>query len=106
MAVAGNLRSALFDNVRTRPAVIGNYRLDEYRGIPSFRHPLERSLKPLPTLPPIVGNTTYDPTRFTTKPYESIGSSHLRNLMLMKRNFLPSFTMPVGEPSKTNPTVL
>lgn len=100
-----NLRSALFDNVQTRPRVIAPYYLNDGRGISSFRIPLERSIKPLPTLPHIVGNRTYDPMRFE-KPYETPGTTFIRNKMLLGRTLLPTLSGALGEPSKTNPTVL
>lgn len=105
MIGAANLRSAIFDNVRTRPAVVSPYRLGDGYGIPTYRFPLDRSIKPLPTLPAIVGNTTYDPMMFE-KPYETTGTAFLRDRFLNRRALLPGFKTPLGEPSKTNPTVL
>lgn len=104
MSTAANLRSALFDNVQTRPRIISPYRLADGYGIPAFRMPLERSIKPLPTLPFIVGNTRYNPRMFT-EGMETPGTGFIRDKLLFRRNVLPSLSGS-GEPSKTNPTVL
>jgi hypothetical protein len=77
--------------------------LEDGSGIPAYRFPLERSIKPLPTLPYIVGNSTYDPTRFE-KPMETHGTTFIRNKMMVHRQMSP--LSATGEPSKTNPTVL
>jgi hypothetical protein len=104
MSVTANLRSALFDNIQTRPRVISQHRLADGYGIPAFRMPLERSIKPLPTLPHIVGNTTYDPRIFTMGK-ESVGTSYLRHHLSFGRSVLPTLSGS-GAPSNSNPTVL
>jgi hypothetical protein len=104
MLGAANLRSALFDNVQTRPRVIAPHRLYDGFGSPSYRMPLERSIKPLPTLPHIVGNTMYDPRLFTMG-MESPGTKFIRDKLSFGRSVLPTLSGS-GEPSKTNPTVL
>jgi hypothetical protein len=101
----GNLRSAIFDNVQTRPAVINNEMLSEGYGVPAYRMPLERSIKPLPTLPYIVGNTTYDP-HMKVKPMETPGTTFIRGQLMNSRNMKPMLEPGIGDPSKTNPTVL
>ena len=100
-----NLRSAVFDNIRTRPGVILNRQLTDGTGIPAFRMPLERSIKPLPTLPHIVGNTLYD-ANMALRPVETAGTSFIRSQLLNKRNMKPMLEPGIGDPSKTNPTVL
>jgi len=105
MLGSANLRSALFDNVQTRPRLTAPYRLADGYGIPAFRMPLERSIKPLPTLPHIVGNTRYDPRIFTMG-METPGTGFIRDKLLFQRNVLPKLSGGTGEPSKTNPTVL
>ncbi len=104
MISSANLRSALFDNIQTRPRISSPYRLADGYGIPTFRMPLERSIKPLPTLPHIVGNTMYDPRLFT-EGKESPGTAFLRNKFLFKRSVLPTLSGS-GAPSNSNPTVL
>jgi hypothetical protein len=104
MIASANLRSALFDNIQTRPRVIANHRLYDGFGSPSYRMPLERSIKPLPTLPHIVGNTMYDP-RIFTEGKESPGTNYLRHHLSFGRSILPSLRGS-GEPSNSNPTVL
>lgn len=104
MLGSANLRSALFDNIQTRPRISSPYRLGDGYGFPNYRLPLERSIKPLPTLPPIVGNTTYDPRIFTMG-METPATGFIRDKLLFRRNVLPTLS-PTGEPSKTNPTVL
>jgi len=99
-----NLRSAVMGNVQTRPRVSAPYYKTHGGGVPSYTEPLEHSIKPLPTLPYIVGNTTYDPMRFE-KPYETMGTGFLRNKMRGTRSILPTLSA-TGEPSKTNPTIL
>lgn len=99
-----NLRSAVFDNIQTRPRVIASHRLYDGIGIPSYRMPLERSIKPLPTLPHIVGNTTYDPRMFTMGK-ESVGTNYLRHHLSFGRSILPTLSGS-GAPSISNPTVL
>jgi hypothetical protein len=105
MIASANLRSALFDNVQTRPRISSPFRLADGYGIPAFRMPLERSIKPLPTLPHIVGNTRYDPKLFT-EGKESPGTAFIRDKLLFRRNVLPTLSGGLSEPSKTNPTVL
>jgi hypothetical protein len=104
MIASANLRSALFDNIQTRPRVIAPHRLYDGFGIPSYRMPLERSIKPLPTLPHIVGNTRYDPRLFTMG-MESPATEFLRAQFLNKRAVLPTLSGS-GAPSNSNPTVL
>lgn len=103
----GNLRSALFDNVQTRPKVTENYGLvhGQMMAPAPYRLPLEHSIKPLPTLPYIVGNRTYDPD-MEMNPVETPGTSFIRGQMMNSRNMQPMLRGGVGEPSKTNPTVL
>ena len=99
-----NLRSAVLGNVQTRPRVSAPYYKTHPGGVPTYMEPLEHSVKPLPTLPYIVGNTTYDPKLFT-EGKESLGTAFLRNKMSSRRSILPTLSGS-GEPSKTNPTVL
>jgi hypothetical protein len=103
--LAANVRSAIFDNIQTRPRLSAPYELSNDGGIPAFREPLERSVKPLPTLPPIVGNTRYDPMRFKNA-YETPGTTFLRDRMTRKRDVLPEMGSGSAEPSNSNPTVL
>lgn len=98
--LGANLRSAIFDNTLTRPRLISHQQLNDGYGIPTYRMPLERSIKPLPTLPYIVGNTTYDPNV-----KETPGTGFIRDKLLFSRSVLPTLSA-TGEPSKTNPTVL
>jgi hypothetical protein len=100
---SANLRSAILGNT-PRPRVTAPYEQTHGRGIPSYSKPLEHSIKPLPTLPYIVGNSTYDPTRFE-RPYETMGTSFLRG-KLNKRSVLPTLSQATGEPSNSNPTIL
>ena len=101
----GNLRSAIFDNVQTRPAVMNNEMLSEGYGVPAYRMPLERSIKPLPTLPYIVGNRTYNPN-IEMNPVETPGTTFIRSQLMNSRNMKPMLQPGIGEPSKTNPTIL
>jgi hypothetical protein len=102
-----NLRSALFDNVQTRPTVSENHRLfhGQMSAPPPYRIPLEHSVKPLPTLPYIVGNHTYNPD-MEMNPVETPGTSFIRDKLMNSRIMQPMLRGGVGEPSKTNPTVL
>jgi hypothetical protein len=104
MSTTANLRSALFDNIQTRPSISSPFRLADGYGMPNFRMPLERSIKPLPTLPFIVGNTTYDP-RIFTEGKESPGTGFIRDKLLFHRNVMPKL-VGSGMPSNSNPTVL
>lgn len=101
---SANLRSALFDNIQTRPKVANPFRLLDGFGVPAYRMPLERSIKPLPTLPHIVGNTTYDP-RIFTRGMETPATGFIRDKLLFRRNVLPSLSGS-GMPSNSNPTIL
>ena len=104
MSSSANLRSAMLGN-KPRPRVIAPYYKTHPGGVPSYTEPLEHSIKPLPTLPYIVGNSTYDPSRFE-KPYETMGTSFLRGRFMNKRSVLPTLSQGTGEPSNSNPTVL
>ena len=100
-----NLRSAVMDNIRTRPGVTTNTRLTHGGGIPSSTIPLQHVIAPLPTLPYIVGNTTYNPD-MANKPMETAGTSFIRNKMQFGRTMKPMLEGGVGMPSINNPTVL
>jgi hypothetical protein len=104
MIASANLRSALFDNIQTRPRITSPFRLADGYGTPSYRMPLERSIKPLPTLPFIVGNTTYNPRLFT-EGKETPGTGFIRDKLLFGRRVLPKLS-GTGEPSNNNITVL
>ena len=102
-----NTRRAMYENLKKgdQPRLSAPYPKTQGGGVPAYTEPLEHSIKPLPTLPPIVGNTTYDPTRFET-PYETRGTGFLRNKMAIGREVLPTLSQGTGEPSNSNPTVL
>lgn len=100
-----NLRSAVMDNIRTRPGVTTNTNLTHPGGIPSSTIPLQHVIAPLPTLPYIVGNTTYNPD-MANKPMETAGTSFIRNKLQLGRTMKPMMESGVGMPSRNNPTVL
>jgi hypothetical protein len=100
-----NLRSAVMDNIRTRPGVTTNTQLTHGGGIPSSTIPLQHVIAPLPTLPYIVGNTTYNPD-MANKPMETAGTSFIRSQMQLGRTMKPMMESGVGMPSRNNPTVL
>jgi len=100
-----NLRSAVMDNIRTRPGVSANINLTHPGGIPAFTNPLQHVIAPLPTLPYIVGNTTYNPD-MVNKPMETAGTNFIRSQLQLGRTMKPMLEGGIGMPSRNNPTVL
>ena len=92
------LKASLLENIKTRPDVFGS----------RFNYPLPGSRLPLPTLPPIVGNTLY--TTIGNNPYckavgcssKNPGQTFLQSV-LEKKRLMNAGVSPLKEPNQNNP---
>jgi len=83
-----NTRVAIMNNTQTRPDVFGSRLL----------YPLAGSIKPLPTHPPIVGNSLYN-----TKQGETPGTKFFRGALMNKRKMMMQPLQGIFEANQNSP---